>query len=227
MRSTGRTRTVPIVNLDRLSPAIAPLLGRLLRRTKAARRSVFEAQPPLPGRVLFLGDSITEGGAWEGWFPDLPTTNRGIGGDVIADVLDRLDTAVESPLAVSLMIGTNDLSGLGQSRDVEDIATQFRELLTRIRECAPGAPLLVTSVLPRSAYFAERITRLNASYRSIAEEAGAVWIDLWPVMAGPAGELRTELTVEGLHLNGAGYRVWVEALEPRLRDALVGAGASR
>ena len=39
--------------------------------------------------------------------------------------------------ADSLLIGTNDLHGLGRSTDIEDIAIQMRELVrTHPRECA-------------------------------------------------------------------------------------------
>lgn len=208
------------VNVDRILPTMAPVVGRLMTRSKAARNALFEALPPAPGRVLFLGDSITAGGTWEGWFPELQTTNRGVGGDVIAGVLSRLETAIDSPTAISLMIGTNDLSGLGRSREVSEIATQLDELVTRIQQMAPDAPLLLNSVLPRSSHFADRITRLNDRYRRIAERAAVTYVDLWPVMAGPDGELRGEFTIEGLHLTPAGYRQWVDVLRPHLHDAL-------
>jgi len=44
--------------------------------------------------VLFLGDSITEQGMWHEWLPEVPTLNRGIGGDTVHEVQARLDSAV-------------------------------------------------------------------------------------------------------------------------------------
>jgi hypothetical protein len=62
---------------------LAPLVRPIMRRGIAMRASQFEALPRVAGRVVFLGDSITEGGCWEEWFPELPACNRGIGGDSV------------------------------------------------------------------------------------------------------------------------------------------------
>ncbi len=205
-----------MVNSDRVAMTIAPLLRKLLVAGKGRRRSQFEVLPVPPGRVLFLGDSITHEGLWEEWLPGLATLNRGISGDTVAGVLDRLDDAINAPVAISLLIGTNDLTGIGRSRKVEDIAPQFRELVGRIVERAPEATLLINSVMPRTAWAAPRVRALNAHYRSVAADAGATFVDLWPALAGPDHELRRELTPDNLHLNGSGYGAWVDVLRPLL-----------
>ncbi len=86
--------------------------------------------------MVFLGDSITEGKLWDERVPTLPTVNRGIGGDTVRGVLDRLDSAIVEPQAVSVLIGTNDPAGTGPSRRVADIAAAADELLSRIRSAA-------------------------------------------------------------------------------------------
>ena len=53
--------------------------------------SQFEELAVTPGDTVFLGDSITEGGSWHELFPDSSVRNRGIGGDVTAGVLARID----------------------------------------------------------------------------------------------------------------------------------------
>lgn len=142
------------MNLDRILPLVAPLLRRALHAKQKAREAQFAAVPQVPGRVVFLGDSITEWTAWEDWFPELPTTNRGIGGHAVRDVMARLDTATVEPRAISLLIGTNDLHGLGASSEVAAIAAQMCELVDRIRRRAPSAPLFINGVTPRSTHFA-------------------------------------------------------------------------
>lgn len=205
------------MNTDRIAPLITPILRRMLAGPQAARRSQFDHLLPATGRIVFLGDSITEQGMWDEWFPEWPVINRGIGGDTAGGVTKRLDSAINGPLAVSLLIGTNDLTGLGRSRDVGAIAAQVRLLVRRIRDRAPEAHIVINSVMPRSEWFAPRVTRLNEHYRVIARDVDAVYLDLWPALAGPSGELRTEFTRDGLHLTGAGYRAWVDALRPVLR----------
>ena len=206
------------MNLDRLAPFISPILKRALKPMAANARAHFAALPVAADRVVFLGDSITAGGYWDEWFPEFASINRGIDGNTVGDVLGRLDTAIHSPRLVSLLIGTNDLSGLGRSRDPAEIAAQVRELVTRIRTAAPTAKLLINSVAPRSAFFAERIRVLNQHYRQIASEVAADYVDLWPAMANSDGAIHKALTTDGIHFTGAGYRVWAEILRPYLVD---------
>ncbi|MET8424985.1 GDSL-type esterase/lipase family protein [Nocardia sp. NPDC004860] len=190
-------------------------LGRryMLRTSIAMRASQFAQLPPPTGRVVFYGDSITEGGLWDEWFPQVRPVNRGIGGNTVDDLRARLDTAIDAPAAVFLLIGTNDL-GLGQTP--RQVAENLRELVSEIRERAPHAPLFVQSVMPRRAKFAERIRELNSVIVEIAAQADAVYIDLWPALADANGVLRREFTRDGLHLSGAGYAAWAEVLQPRI-----------
>jgi lysophospholipase L1-like esterase len=167
--------------------------------------------------VVFLGDSITEGGLWDELFPDFPVLNRGIGGDTTVDLRERLDDAINEPRVVSLLIGTNDLHGPRQRRDLDGIAARCRAIVERIRERAPEAGVLLNGLMPRTAFHAERLKALNGRYRSIAAETGASYIDLWPAFADPAGELRNELTRDHLHLTAEGYRVWAGVLGPHVQ----------
>lgn len=195
---------------------LAPLVRPVMRRGIAMRAAQFESLPPVAGRVVFLGDSITEGGCWDEWFPELPACNRGIGGDSVSGVQSRLDAAMHDPVAVSLLIGTNDLGGLGKTRKVEGIADQFADLVGAIQATAPEAELLVNSVMPRVVSMAPKIRALNKRYAATAADAGATFVDLWPVLAGSDGAMRDEFTADHLHLNGAGYGAWVDVLRPLL-----------
>ncbi len=195
---------------------LAPLVRPVMRRGIEMRVSQLEHLPPCPGRVVFLGDSITDQGEWAEWFPELLTLNRGISGDTVSGVHGRLGTALHDPTAVSLLIGTNDLGGMGRSRHVDDIATQFDELVRAIRTNAPTAVLIVNSVMPRTRRMAPTIQDLNERYAGIARSAGATYVDLWPILATSDGALRDELTRDHLHLNGAGYEAWVGVLRPLL-----------
>ncbi|MFE3257952.1 GDSL-type esterase/lipase family protein [Nocardia sp. NPDC059091] len=187
--------------------------GYMLRTSIAMRASQFALLPTPAGRVVFFGDSITEGGLWDEWFPQVRPINRGISGNTIDDLRARLDTAIDAPAAVFLLIGTNDLS-LGRSPG--RVGENLRELVTEIRECAPHAPLHVQSVMPRKAKFADRIHTLNAAVWKVAAEADAAYIDLWPALADANGALRPEFTRDGLHLSGAGYAAWIEVLRPHV-----------
>ncbi len=193
---------------------VAPVVRPIIRRGVEMRVSQFERISPPPGRIVFLGDSITDQGAWDGWFPELPTLNRGISGDTVAGVRARLGTALNDPTAISLLIGTNDLGGMGTSRKVDDIASQFDDLVGAIRDAAPCASLFVNSVMPRTKAMVSTIAELNRRYATSTERVGATYVDLWPALAAADGALRDEFTADHLHLNGAGYAAWVDVLRP-------------
>lgn len=196
-----------------LMRAFQPLLGKQQR----ARRTQF-AQLGVPERrVVFLGDSITEFGNWDEWFPDRPVLNRGVAGETSDQVLNRLETAVDEPLAVFLLIGTNDLTAAVPE---DRIVANVRAILAGIEQRAPGAPVVVQSVMPRTLPYRGEIGSLNRRYQDLVAAAGphVRYLDLWPALATPDGRLRPEYTVDDLHLDGAGYRAWVDLLRPVLAD---------
>jgi lysophospholipase L1-like esterase len=204
-----------------LRRARAGVIAPLLRATQQHRRSQFAALGCPPRRVVFLGDSISEQGLWDEWFPGLPVLNRGIGGETAAQVRDRLDTAVVEPLAVFLLIGTNDLS-IGVSED--EIVRDLGEILAGIQHRAPGCPVYLQSVMPRTAGMRSEIVALNRRLeRLCASSARAVYVDLWPALATPDGTLRADFSGDRLHLDAEGYRAWTAHIRPLVERAAVAA----
>jgi len=134
----------------------------------------------------------------------------------VHEVQARLDRAVNDPTVISLLVGTNDLSGIGPSHEVPVIAAQFRGLVRELQRRAPEARLIVNSVMPRRVSFADQVRALNREYEAIAAEAGATYLDLWPALADDSGGLRAEFTRDSLHLNGDGYEAWLGELRPLL-----------
>lgn len=194
----------------------SPLAEPFLLPIKKHRRTQFEALGPVPGAVVFIGDSITEGGIWDEWFPDTLVSNRGIGAEVIDDLLVRLDTALDRPRAVFLLIGTNDLGGGDR---VEDVVARAKRLVEAIIERSGDAPVFVQSVMPRSAAFATDIAEMRSEYRQlITGYPTARFVDLVPALSSPDGVLRKDFSLDGVHLNGAGYRQWVEILRPLVAE---------
>jgi lysophospholipase L1-like esterase len=198
---------------------LARLLRSLVRRHIDMRRNQFDVLPLPEQRVLFLGDSITEAGNWNEWFPRYPTLNRGIGGDTVEGLRSRLGAALNRPAAISLLIGTNDLHGRRRTAKVADIAARFEELVHQIRTLTPDSPLIVNSVMPRDRRWASRIHELNARYAATVRDVDATYIDLWPALAD-GDALRAAYTRDGIHLNGHGYQAWVDVLRPRLEAVL-------
>lgn len=169
--------------------------------------------------VVFLGDSLTQGGDWESWFPDLNAINLGVGGNTTEDVLGRLEAVVAlNPDEIVLLIGTNDL---GMRRTVESLVRNIQSILVDLRRELPGSRMLVQSIVPRGREFADRIREANIHLRQFSATVHAQFLDLWPVMALEDGELNPTFSDDRLHLNDAGYEAWLSELRPalvRLRD---------
>jgi len=169
--------------------------------------------------VVFLGDSLTQGGTWESWFPELNAINLGVGGNTTDDVLGRLESVVAlNPDEIVLMIGTNDL---GMRRNVESLVRNIQSILVELRRDLPGSRMLVQSIAPRGREFADRIREANIHLRQFSATVHAQFLDLWPTMALEDGELNPTYSDDRLHLNEAGYEAWLSELRPalvRLRD---------
>lgn len=169
--------------------------------------------------VVFLGDSITQGGDWAAWFPELNAVNLGLGGSTSEDILERLGAVVAAdPDEIVLLIGTNDL---GMRRNVESLVRNVQSILVDLRRDLPGSRMLVQSIMPRGREFADRIREANIHLRQFSATVHAQFLDLWPAMALDDGELNPTFSDDRLHLNDAGYEAWLSELRPalvRLRD---------
>jgi len=182
------------------------------------RADFFRRYPVNKGDIVFLGDSITDGGCWEELFPSVPLKNRGINADTPTGVLKRLDDLLlPGPKAIFLLIGTNDLPWYTYQRD-DDILEEYRRILERCKELSPATRVYVQSILPRHKRFSRRIRGLNTALQTLAAEFDYTYIDLYSHFVGPRGELRKELTNDNLHLLAAGYTLWVELLTPYVKD---------
>ncbi|MEB3329257.1 MAG: GDSL-type esterase/lipase family protein [Candidatus Sericytochromatia bacterium] len=178
------------------------------------RTALYAGHPADLRHVVLLGDSLTEFGPWGELLPGHEVLNRGIAGDTVAGVAERLGPALAGPpRAIALLVGINDLLA---GRPPEAVAEDLRELVTTIRAAAPGSRLLVQSLLPVrpeivGAHHLPRIDRVNRALAPAARAAGASWLDLRPALAEP-----DSLSSDGLHLSAAGYRRWAAVLAAHL-----------
>ena len=209
-----------VLNSDRVFELIVPLVRGTARRRRQARRESFSTETIPPCANVFLGDSLTEVAPLDELFPGLPIVNRGIGWDTSADVLERVDEAVDDPAVVSVLIGTNDLHTSRSLKDPRGIVIRVEAIVDRLRDVAPSTRVLVNGLLPRTALYATRLLALNAQYCDIAERTGSTYVDAWPALANSDGALRKEFTTDNLHLTPAGYAAWGGVLRPILTAAM-------
>jgi lysophospholipase L1-like esterase len=184
------------------------------------RRSAWAGQAQLDrNAVVFLGDSITQGwgGGLAAAFPGVKVANRGISGDTTRGMLLRLqeDVLALDPAAVVLLAGTNDLE---EGATPEVIAGNLELILAQIERHDPHLPIVLCQVFPSSATQkrpADRIKALNALYLAAAKKHRQVlYLETWPLFAGPDGDATAALFPDLLHPNEAGYARWAAALRP-------------
>jgi len=181
--------------------------------------------------VVMIGDSLTDGGEWAEMFPEQDIVNRGIDSDTTHGVLARLDTILRlEPKRAFLMIGINDFAE--QHRSVASVFARYRTLVRRLNEA--GVHVVVQSTLPCNeakagwkscASLNPQIAQLDTRLATLASD-DVTFVDLRPALAGKGG-LKKELTYDGVHLNGEGYRLWKEAIAPHMPPPARQAGATR
>lgn len=190
------------------------------------RSSHFEMLPVGSDDIVFLGDSQTNGCEWHELLGNPNVKNRGISSDVIQGFADRVQPIIDGrPAKLFILGGVNDIS---HDLTPDSIATAMRNLIVKVRRGTPATKVYLQSLLPIDNSFRRYkamtgkesvIVETNKLLKKVAEETGATWIDLYSRMVDPAtGNMRKGLTNDGLHLLGAGYAVWRDAVLPYVEE---------
>lgn len=185
------------------------------------RVALFQSEKVTSGKIMFVGNSITQGGKWKQLLGDSSVVNRGIGGDVTFGLLARIDEITRfKPSKLFLMIGINDLA----NNIPEDVVMENIFLIVnKIKMASPKTQIFVQSILPLNPTVpkfhqdyinrAEAIMTINGQLSKIAKRFGYTYVDLHSKFANAEGLMKPELSPDGLHLNAAGYKLWVKILK--------------
>ncbi len=201
-----------------------------LQRYHAAN---FALGDPKPGeaRVVFMGNSITEG--WASRFPEMfpgkPYIGRGISGQTTPQMVVRFhqDVVALHPAVVVILGGTNDIAGNTGPSTLEMIEDNLKAM-TEVAQ-ANGIKVVLSSVLPVFDYPwkpglvpAPKIVALNVWMRDYAAKVGAVYLDYHSAMADERQGLPPNLAADGVHPTEAGYRMMAPLAEAAIAAALRG-----
>ena len=181
------------------------------------RVSIFNSLPHNTHSIMFLGNSITRRGPWEELFPVFRTTNRGIGGDVLSGMYNRIDDIVDdNPTAIFLMGGINDITN--PSKTVESIWADYDKLLAKLTKELPETVLYVQSTLPvtaerdRDSNINQKVTELNKYLKAAESKYRYKYVDVAKALSDETGCLRSDFSIDGLHLNADAYFTWATVL---------------
>jgi lysophospholipase L1-like esterase len=207
-------------------------------------------QPVPAGRVVFMGDSITDGWNLAESFPGKPFVNRGISGQVTAQMLVRLypDVLDLKPAAMVVLAGTNDIA----RNNGPVTLTMIEENIMAMTELAQlhGIKVLLSSVMPISDYPYLRqqsatpapvvpggrgaaprqkmtdgrppsdILKLNAWMKDYAARVNATYVDYFSAMVDDKGWLKDGISADGLHPNAEGYSIMTRVLTATLQKVV-------
>ncbi|MBD2771066.1 SGNH/GDSL hydrolase family protein [Iningainema tapete] len=162
---------------------------------------------------ILVGDSLSM------WFPrtKMPLgklwLNQGISGDTSSGVLKRISAFSQTkPDVIYIMAGINDLR---KGATDETILRNHRLMLRRLRKTHPKSQIVIQSILPTRlpTISNSRIRGINYQLAFIAKQERARYLDLHYWFQDFQGNLREDLTTDGLHLNEQGYDIWSSTLK--------------
>ncbi len=188
-----------------------------------------KALPAEPKRVVFLGDSITDGWKLTDSFPGKPYVNRGISGQTTPQMLVRMypDVINLKPAAMILLAGTNDISRNTGPETLEMIEDNIRAIADLAK--ANGIKLILCSLLPVSDYTPRKqtehrppsdILKLNAWMKEYAASAKLGFADYYTAVVDEKGFLRDGYSFDGLHPNAKGYALMAPVAQAAIDAAL-------
>ena len=176
--------------------------------------------------VVFLGDSLTAGGAFTSAFPDCACATLGFSGAKISMLSDAVPLVKKaSPEKLFLLVGINSLHN-GTEKHCAEL---YQALLDDLRNAAPDADIYIQSVLPVSKekeisldihniMFCsnDTIRSFNRQLETLAEDNDrCFYVDLHTAFEKD-GVMNADYTADGIHLTEAGYSVWYDLLRPYL-----------
>jgi len=188
------------------------------------RATLFEQLPIGKKDIVFLGNSLTDGCEFNELFNNRHIKNRGITGDIVQGYIDRVQPIIKGqPRKIFILGGVNDIS---HGVDGDSIARAMERLIVMIKQGSPRTQIYLQSMLPFNNDVREWkllkgreqvVVEGNRALQQVAIRQGVTWIDLYPLFVDEEGKLRRELTNDGLHLMGAGYLIWRDAIKPYVK----------
>jgi len=183
-------------------------------------------------RVVFMGDSITEGWKSHG----VPSAaedatkdwvNRGISGQTTPQMLVRFrpDVIALKPAVVVILAGINDIAGNTGDMTLEQTEDNLASMADLAQ--ANGIRVVLCSVMPAFDFPwkpgrqpAPKVVELNTWIKAFAASKGHVYVDYYSAMADERGGLPKTLSGDGVHPNPAGYAIMTPLVEAGIGKAL-------
>jgi lysophospholipase L1-like esterase len=174
-----------------------------------------------PVKNIFFGDSITNAWPLHEFFPNYSLLNRGIGGDNIYGLYERLNDDVfpYSPDRVFMLIGINGIQE--DNFRIMDHVTAVAEMIKK-----QGIAVYLGSVLPLRYpdnwdrfQYQGKIVELNAALQAWSKSGAAGFMDYHTLLKDDTGQLAAEYArPDGTHVTFAAYQKMSDYVRPYLAE---------
>ena len=196
------------------------------------RISEFKNKPIGKNKIVFLGNSIMQGGGnWNIRYKSNNIVNRGISGDYTAGILKRLDEILfYKPKSVFLMIGINEFFADNSEKpeiNPKNVAKNILKIADIITRHSPKTEVFIHTILPinNDQYIEMKKVNYNFLQNSFipsinkqVEETNSILklnkkyriIDLHSIFINQEMKMNPNLSTDGVHLNENGYNLSVQ-----------------
>lgn len=198
--------------------------------TKKENYTLLNRKYALKNQTVLLGDSITDFFNCYELFYDFSKSsgqavyNRGISGDTSDRLIERLydNVLYIEPKNIVLLIGTNDIS---RGIPLSDSVKNLERIITETKNACPDVNFIVEAVYPINENMRDKfekrknkiICEMNNEFIKLCEKHNCVWLDFTDKLKDESGNLKKELTYDGLHINAKAYEIIAENIIPLLK----------
>lgn len=181
-----------------------------------------------PVDLLWIGDSIVENwkdtgkAVWAKYYGHRNAANLGIGGDRTEHVLWRLDHGNidgAAPKLAIVMIGQNN----GGLNTAEEIAEGVTAIVTKLRQKLPDMKILLLAIFFRGEKPNDeqiKLAKTNEILSKLADGQHIFYMDVDKIFLQPDGSIPKSLMPDFEHPSKQGFRIWAEAIEPKVSELL-------
>jgi beta-glucosidase len=180
--------------------------------------------------LIFVGDSITQGwegsgkGVWAKYYTPRHAINLGIGSDHTQHVLWRLEHGNLdglNPKVAVVLIGVNNIPD--ETNTPRMVLEGVAAVVQKLREKLPDTKVLLLGIFPfREDFNPERARALqvNQALHKLDDGKWVHFLDFGHIFIQPDGKISKDMMPDFVHLTPNGYRLWAEAMEPKLAELL-------
>ncbi len=224
--------TAPEVHTN-LAIIPVPRTGQITNRQTQVLQRAKEASGEYD--LEFIGDSITQGWEsngkkiWAEFYGQRKCLNFGVSGDRTEHVLWRFENGqldgVKAKVAI-VMIGTNNSNKNKDGTDTytdADILEGVTAFVQQIRARQPESNVLLLGIFPRAKVFSPqrgRLLEINQALAKLDDGQHIFYFDFGSQLIEKDGSIAKTIMPDALHPNEAGYKIWANAMEPKLKELL-------